>query len=102
MIVRDSHNKSDFRKFLGLCLFIAGCALIVTTGGCTIRNAQRYYDKVRAQNEPLDAIIVPGVPFEDSAWSRVMELRMLWALHLYEENITKNLILSFIVLLILV
>ena len=94
MIAPDSRSKTHFRNFLGLHLFLAGCLLIVITTGCTIRNAQRYYDEARALNEPLDAIIVPGVPFENSAWSRVMELRMRWALHLYEQNITKNLILS--------
>ena len=94
MIAPDSRSKTHIRNFLGTHLFLVGCVLIVITAGCTIRNAQRYYDEARALNEPLDAIIVPGVPFEDSSWSRAMELRMRWALHLYEQNRTKNLILS--------
>jgi hypothetical protein len=43
---------------------------------------------------PYDAIIVPGVPFEDSSWSNTMKMRVSWANHLYKSGIAKNIIFS--------
>ena len=42
------------------------------------------------EKEPLDAIIVPGYPFEDGKWSEIIKLRVYWAKYLYETGITKN------------
>ena len=43
---------------------------------------------------PYDAVIVPGVPFEDSTWSYTMKGRVLWSLYLFRNGITKNIIYS--------
>ena len=39
-------------------------------------------------------IVVPGVPFEDSAWSQVMKIRILWSKYLYDRGIAKNVMYS--------
>jgi uncharacterized SAM-binding protein YcdF (DUF218 family) len=43
---------------------------------------------------PYDIVIVPGVPFEDSTWSRVMKGRVYWSKYLYDKGVTKNVIYS--------
>lgn len=43
---------------------------------------------------PYDIVIVPGVPFEDSAWSWVMKGRVYWSKYLYDKGITQNVMYS--------
>ena len=42
----------------------------------------------------FDAIIVPGVPFNEPAWDRVMQMRVIWAKHLFDKGLAKNIITS--------
>ena len=44
--------------------------------------------------KPLDAIIVPGVPFNNGKWDSVMKGRVLWSYILYKNGYTKNVIYS--------
>ena len=44
--------------------------------------------------KPLDAIIVPGVPFKNGNWDSVMKARVLWSYILYKDGYTKNVIYS--------
>ena len=41
-----------------------------------------------------DAIIVPGVPFKEPHWDMVMQMRVIWAVHLYKTGRTVNIIMS--------
>lgn len=41
-----------------------------------------------------DAIIVPGVPYNDEYWSKVLLGRIYWSNYLYKKGITKNIIYS--------
>ena len=43
---------------------------------------------------PYDAIIVPGFPFENNEWDKVMRARVVWAIYLYKKGYTKNIIFS--------
>jgi len=47
-----------------------------------------------AKKYPYDIVIVPGVPFEDSTWSRTMKGRIYWSKYLYDNGITKNVMYS--------
>ncbi len=42
----------------------------------------------------FDAIIVPGIPFENGHWDSVMKARVLWSWVLYKNGYTKNIIYS--------
>ncbi len=44
--------------------------------------------------EPYDAIIVPGIPFDDMEWGWLMKMRVYWGVYLYNEGIAKNIIFS--------
>lgn len=50
--------------------------------------------KKEIKDGSFDAIIVPGVPFYEPKWDKVMKLRVYWAYYLYKKNITKNIIFS--------
>ena len=41
-----------------------------------------------------DAIIVPGVQFMEPHWDMVMQMRVIWAVHLYKTGRTENIIMS--------
>lgn len=56
-------------------------------------NQKKYLNKAR-ENGPFDAVIVPGIPFKNGEWSKIMELRIGWSKYLYEEGITKHIIFS--------
>ena len=43
---------------------------------------------------PFDAIIVPGVPYQDETVSRILMGRIQWAVHLYKSGFTKKIIFS--------
>jgi uncharacterized SAM-binding protein YcdF (DUF218 family) len=46
------------------------------------------------EKKPYDAIIVPGVPFENGKWSRVMKGRIYWSKYLFDQGIARNIIYS--------
>lgn len=79
-------------KFVGYTF-----ACLIITGLLTHCSFSRYANKsyARAKNEkPYDVIIVPGVPYEPKSVSSVMQMRILWAKHLYDSGYTKNIIFS--------
>jgi uncharacterized SAM-binding protein YcdF (DUF218 family) len=44
---------------------------------------------------PFDAIIVPGIPYQDGSWeSNIMKDRVTWSFYLYSKGITRNVIYS--------
>ncbi|MES2514202.1 MAG: YdcF family protein [Bacteroidota bacterium] len=45
-------------------------------------------------NKQYDVIIVPGVPFIEPKWDMTMQMRVLWAIHLYKNGTTKKIIMS--------
>lgn len=45
-------------------------------------------------NKQYDAIIVPGVPFNEPQWDMTMQIRVLWGTYLYKNGITKKIIMS--------
>lgn len=72
--------------FLLLSSFLASCSMRM--------NADQYVEIFHKKNTPYDAIIVPGVPYEDSTMGRVMTARVAWAAFLYKSGIAKNVIFS--------
>ncbi|BDS10748.1 YdcF family protein [Aureispira anguillae] len=71
---------------------ILGVFAILLTS-CVSRSAERSFNRY-AEQQPYDAIIVPGVPFEDGEWSNIMKMRVHWAVYLYKNNYTQNIIFS--------
>jgi uncharacterized SAM-binding protein YcdF (DUF218 family) len=72
--------------FLHIIAGVIGCKLL-------FMDAPEYFERA-ALNKPYDAIIVPGVPFENGAWSGVLKSRILWSYYLYKNGYAKNIIYS--------
>lgn len=74
-----------FHVFMGLGLVLMHCSFT--------NYAERSYERAKKE-KPYDVIIVPGVPYDKSATTSVMTLRLYWAKHLYDSGFTKNIIFS--------
>lgn len=46
------------------------------------------------ENVTYDAIIVPGVPYNDTYWTQILLGRIYWSHYLFQQGITKNIIYS--------
>lgn len=46
------------------------------------------------ENVTYDVIIVPGVPYNDDYWTKILMARIYWANHLFKKGIAKNIIYS--------
>jgi uncharacterized SAM-binding protein YcdF (DUF218 family) len=68
-------------------------AMVILMSSCLMNGAGNNFKKTIAA-EPLDAIIVPGYPFEDGKWSMITKIRVYWAAYLYNNGIAKNIIFS--------
>ena len=83
------NNKSTFILFsfsILLSLALYSCrGLFYNTQTCYQSNLTL---------KPYDAIIVPGIQFENGNWNYIMKGRVLWSVYLYNQGITKNIIYS--------
>lgn len=77
--------------YIILCLSI----LVGISSSCyySPRAAKKLYEKAVIQ-KPFDIVVVPGVPFANGQWDFVMRGRILWAKHLYDNGIAKNIMFS--------
>ena len=57
------------------------------------KNPDKKLQEVDKDN-PYDAIIVPGVPYDDQDWTKVLMARIYWSYYLYSNGYTKNVIYS--------
>jgi len=48
----------------------------------------------RASKEQFDLIIVPGAPFENNKWGKIVKGRVYWAKFLFDKGIAKNIMFS--------
>jgi uncharacterized SAM-binding protein YcdF (DUF218 family) len=83
--------NSIFKKILVFHLWLLMAAVSVRCG------FQHYATKsfeAASKQVPFDAVIVPGVPFEDSSTNIIYKARVLWAKHLYDSGYSRNIIFS--------
>ncbi|MBS1667717.1 MAG: YdcF family protein [Bacteroidetes bacterium] len=75
-------------------LFIGIFFLMLLLNSCAFssRASKRLYDQ--AAKEQFDMVIVPGVPFVNGKWDRIMKGRVYWSKFLFEKGIAKNLMFS--------
>lgn len=78
--------KSLILFFISIVLF-SSCMLFQPS-------AKKLNKRALTANKQYDAIIVPGVPFLEPKWDRTMQMRVLWAIHLYKNGSTKKIIMS--------
>jgi len=68
-------------------IFLCSCALFQPS-------AQKLNKRALLAHKQYDAVIVPGVPFIEPQWDMTMQMRVLWAVHLYKRGYTKKIIMS--------
>lgn len=56
-------------------------------------SSKKTYKKAIAES-PYDALIITGYPFDGENWNLVIQMRMLWAAHMYKTGVTKHIIFS--------
>jgi len=74
------------------CLVLLFLLMTITSCMFSSRQQHRYYS--RAKDKRYDIIIVPGVPFVNNKWDRVMKGRVYWSKFLYDKGIAKNIMYS--------
>src|SRR5580693_7133064 len=74
-------------------LILVALGLFVLTS-CTFskKTCKRLF--AQASKEQFDLIIVPGAPFENYKWGRVVKGRVYWAKFLFDKGIAKNIMFS--------
>lgn len=78
-----------FRPLLLVFVLLNSCAILNP-----VRKSPYKLYMADIKQQPYDAIIVPGVPYNAKKWSNVMRLRILWSKFLFEKGYTKNIIYS--------
>lgn len=73
--------------FSCITLLFSCCSLFVPS-------ASKLYKRAVKKHPQYDAIIVPGVPFNEPEWDKPMLMRVIWAVHLFKSGIAKNIIMS--------
>ena len=90
-VLLSSMNNTTSRKFIPwpALLFV-----LLTAASCiySAKTQHRLFSLV--ETKQYDVIIVPGTPFENNRWDRVMKGRVYWAKYLYDKGIAKNIIFS--------
>ena len=79
-------------KILLVALLIGGIVFYITS--CHIkRDTIRIYS-TNVKHAPFDVIIVPGIPYSKEEPEYMMSVRLRWAMTLYRQGITRNIIFS--------
>ena len=80
------------KPFVQLVFMVAFSAIVFSS--CTFSHFAVKQTAKAMKDAPYDVIIVPGVPYQDTAMSRILKARIIWAKQLYDKGITKNVIFS--------
>lgn len=78
------------------CLIVILIVMLLTQAACISyrKRPTRLYNEVLTTQRTFDAGIVPGYFFDGKHWDTVIKGRVIWAYHLYEMGIIKNIIFS--------
>lgn len=83
------------KKAAGVALYVVGFhALLFLMTHCSFTRYTEKSFEAAKKAKPFDAIIVPGVPYQDSLTSGVLKMRVFWAKHLYDSGFAKHIIFS--------
>jgi len=66
---------------------------ILLFSSCLVLQSRLQYREA-CKDGGYDVIIVPGVPYQDTGYGSVMEMRIRWAQYLYNTGVARNIIFS--------
>lgn len=78
-------------KFIRICM---GIFIICTFTSCIYHNKKCQKLYAAAATQTFDVIVVPGIAYDSTGWSRIMKARIYWAKYLYDKGIAKNIMFS--------
>jgi uncharacterized SAM-binding protein YcdF (DUF218 family) len=90
--VNENNFMGALHSRMSRLLMLFGFTMIMVSCSFTQKRSSKLY--ANASLETYDIVVVPGVPFENGAWSRTMQGRILWSKHLYDQGIAKNIMFS--------
>jgi uncharacterized SAM-binding protein YcdF (DUF218 family) len=76
--------------------FILSVVIVLSLSGCgkmLYRAADKAFQK-GLKEQPYDAVIVPGFPYNGEKWDMILQMRIHWAHYLYSKGYAKNIIFS--------
>lgn len=85
-------RSTTLKQFVGITTLVVVSAIVLSA--CTFSRFANKQTAKALKDAPYDVIIVPGVPYQDSAMSRILKARIIWAKQLYDKGIAKNIIFS--------
>ena len=77
--------------FFTLAILLSACMLFTS---CAYSGKAAAKLLLKARTKSYDMIVVPGVPFTNNQWDKVMRGRVLWSKYLYDQGIAKNIMYS--------
>ncbi|HEX5025841.1 MAG TPA: YdcF family protein [Agriterribacter sp.] len=78
-----------------IILYMLPAALAFSVLSCSYSaRATRRLLQQAENGKPYDIVIVPGIPFENGKWDRVMKGRVYWSKYLYNKGIALNVMYS--------
>src|SRR3954463_2005462 len=77
-------------------IIAAICFLNFLLPGCALfrPNAESLYQQNISRTPVYDIIIVPGAPVNSAYSKKIVQMRVAWAVHLYQQGITKKIMMS--------
>jgi len=78
---------------LNIIFFVIGTIILISANKAFSSDPESLSEK-KAETYMYDAIIVPGVPYNDPNMSRILLGRIYWSHYLYSKGIAKNIIYS--------
>jgi len=83
--------KGISRSYLRFIFYLSFFGLI-TSCSFSEKTASKHLKK--ALTKTYDVIVVPGIPFEETGWDRIMKGRVYWSKWLFDKGIAKNIMYS--------
>jgi uncharacterized SAM-binding protein YcdF (DUF218 family) len=96
-IFSDRYNFSTLMILvvIKLALILSGlCFLALTLSSCSFSSkaCKRLFNQ--AAKEQFDLVIIPGGPFQNGKWGRIVKGRVYWSKFLFDKGIAKNVMYS--------
>jgi len=71
------------------------CAILLFSSCLLFKpSASKMTKRALKAHKHYDVVIVPGIQFVEPNWDRVLQMRLIWAKHLYDRGITKRIMTS--------
>lgn len=77
-----------------LIRIFTGLFIIGTFTSCVYHAKKSQKLLAVAATQTYDMVIVPGIPYDTTGWSRIMKARVYWSKYLYDKGIAKNIMYS--------